>query len=242
METYASAAWVSTSMPVSAVTEGGTPPSSSASSTATSGRRASSTSGCLIPFSLSVMTAKEVISDPSPPWLGSPTGAPCCLRTSVSPWRSPWRSAAKGHDGLRAALPQHLDSLGHQLQRWVGLHLVEYRHLTACQLGTHPVQQPGGGQKAVRHHRTRFPASSPRADREPAPKNSLGFTVKVSMSLPAFSLMGLVWQSRQKICACAKKQPILNQDGLLIGTACRQESSRTKASCTISSESGSFLF
>ena len=68
--TQPSAAWVSTSMPVSAVTAGGTPESRDGSSTARSGSRASSTRGYFTPASASVRTAKEVTSDPVPAVVG----------------------------------------------------------------------------------------------------------------------------------------------------------------------------
>ena len=66
----ASAAWVSTSMPVSAVTLGGTPSRKAGSKMAPSGRRPSSTSGYFTPWSVSVRTAKEVTSLPVPAVVG----------------------------------------------------------------------------------------------------------------------------------------------------------------------------
>ena len=71
VETNASTAWVNTSMPVSAVTAGGTLVVSCASSTARSGRRLSSIRGYLSPFSRSVMTAKRLTSEPVPLVVGT---------------------------------------------------------------------------------------------------------------------------------------------------------------------------
>ena len=66
VDTKASTAWVNTSMPVSAVTVGGTLVVSSASKMAMSGSRLSSTKGYLTPFSRSVITAKRLTSEPVP--------------------------------------------------------------------------------------------------------------------------------------------------------------------------------
>ena len=66
VDTNASTAWVNTSMPVSAVTAGGTLTVSTGSSTAAWGSSPSSTRGYLTSFSRSVMTAKRLTSDPVP--------------------------------------------------------------------------------------------------------------------------------------------------------------------------------
>ena len=71
VDTRASTAWVKTSMPVSAVTAGGTLAVSTASRMATSGRRLSSTRGYLTSFSGSVMTAKRLTSEPVPLVVGT---------------------------------------------------------------------------------------------------------------------------------------------------------------------------
>ena len=57
LETYASSAWVNTSIPASAVTEAGAETVSSGSRMATGGRSAWLSSGYLIPFARSVITA-----------------------------------------------------------------------------------------------------------------------------------------------------------------------------------------
>lgn len=66
VDTKASTAWVNTSMPVSAVTTGGTLTVSTGSSTAASGSSPSSTRGYLTSLTLSVMTAKRLTSEPVP--------------------------------------------------------------------------------------------------------------------------------------------------------------------------------
>ena len=71
VDTSASTACVNTSMPVSAVTEGGTLTVSSASRMATSGRRLSSTNGYLTSFSGSVITANLLTSEPVPLVVGT---------------------------------------------------------------------------------------------------------------------------------------------------------------------------
>lgn len=69
--TYASTAWVSASMPVSAVSRGGIDRVSSASITVASGRNAGPVQSIFSSVALSVMTVNWVASDPLPAVVGT---------------------------------------------------------------------------------------------------------------------------------------------------------------------------